>query len=81
MGAGQFSCDNQLVSLKQALDGNTGFGIMLQAVRHNGVCDLVTKLIRVSLRDLFRCEYPHNLFPFKTKAPQGFLPRGNLSCY
>lgn len=47
MGAGQFTGDHKAAVLEKALDGDTAVVVMLQAVGHDSICDLVTDLVGV----------------------------------
>ena len=46
------SGDKELVLLQQTLDCHTGVLVMLEDVGHNGIRDLVTDFIRVTVADL-----------------------------
>jgi hypothetical protein len=76
MRASQFSSDDDVVVFDEALDCHTAVLIMLQAIRHNGVCDLVTDFIRMAVADLLTSDDFHFLFLSAEVAPR---PSNNFS--
>ena len=49
---GDLAGDKELAAFQQTLDRYTGVLVVLKDVGHNGICDLVTDLIRVTVADL-----------------------------
>ena len=50
---GDFAGNKKLALFQQTLDCHTGVPVMLKDVGHNGICDLVTDLIGMTIADLF----------------------------
>ena len=50
---GDFAGSKELALFQQTLDRHTGVLVMLENVGHNGICNLVTDLIGMTIADLF----------------------------
>ena len=50
---GDLTGNKKLTLFQQTLDCHTGVPVMLKNVGHNGICDLVTDLIGMTIADLF----------------------------
>ena len=48
-----FASNKELALFQQTLNRHAGVLVMLKNVGHNGICDLVTDLIRMAVADLF----------------------------
>jgi hypothetical protein len=53
MSAGQLTGDHKTAVLEKTLNCDTAAAVMLKAVSHNGICDLVTDLVGMSCGYLF----------------------------
>ena len=51
---GDLAAEGYLIVLDHALDGDTGIRVVLQAIRHNGIRNLVAELVGVARRNLLR---------------------------
>ncbi len=70
MRAGQLTGDDDVVIFDQTLDRDTALRIVLQAVRHNRICDLIADFIRMAIADLLTGDnLAHILFPFCWMTP------------
>ena len=63
MSACQLTGDHKAAVLEKTLDGDTATAVMVKAVGHNGICNLVTDLVGVSCGYLFTCNDSHILVP------------------
>jgi hypothetical protein len=64
--AGQLTGDDDVVILDQALDSDSALRVVLQAIRHNRIRDLITDFIGMAIADLLTCDnLAHFLFPFR----------------
>ena len=59
----QLTGNHKTAVLEKALDGDTAVSVMLKAVRHNGICNLVTDLVGMSCGYLFGSNASHSLNP------------------
>ena len=50
---GDLASNEKLTLFQQTLDCHTGVSVMLENIGHNGICDLVTDLIGMTIADLF----------------------------
>ena len=74
MAAGQLTGDHQLVVLHQTFDDNTGSGIVLQAIRHDGIRNLVAQLVRMAIGHLLTSKNSHIFPSFHGKSPGRKIP-------
>ena len=74
MAAGQLTGNYQLVVFHQAFDGHTGSGIVLQAIRHDGICNLIAQLVRMAIGHLLTSKNSHFIPSFHGKSPGRKIP-------